>query len=321
MSRVQRAGHGRTTPGAARSRTAWYPAGALGLALLLGLTAAGCAPGRLQGRPAPYNAVVVVLDTSDSFRRPWRQPGLDGKIPVQEALGVVQRLFQEAAAERQRRTAGKDQYFLVAADGASQLIWSGTREQLSRLTPEALATALDVRRAYAACTDLEAALNEAAVIVHAHPDAERWVLVFSDLLHEPPRGSYAACVAPSGEPPAGIRWDELAGARLGFYFVSKAFPYRPDRHWRAELERRGLRAIFLDAPQTLTAGVAVTPPPPARYRVTEGDVRAAQEQLAWLRTALWRVAWYGAAGGRLVLGAFIGGLAWRRRRLAGRRRS
>src|SRR5207244_1223590 len=138
-------------------------------------------------------------------------------------------------------------YYIVAADAASQAIWSGTREQLAELTPDAVARKLVVRRQFANCTDIEAALNEAASILRQHADAtEKFMLVFSDLLHEPPRQSWRDCAPATGEPPAGIDWDAFLDVRLGFYFVSKKFEYRPDAKWRREIEKRGLPAEVLD---------------------------------------------------------------------------
>src|SRR5438309_2663509 len=37
----------------------------------------------------PYNVVVIILDTSESFQRPSREPGVLGKVLFVEALGVV----------------------------------------------------------------------------------------------------------------------------------------------------------------------------------------------------------------------------------------
>lgn len=269
-------------------------------------------------RDAPYNVVVIVLDTSESFQRPWRAVGLAGKIPAHEALRLVQRFLEEAAAQRRRRTEGRDQYFLVAADAASQLIWSGSRDQLARLTPEHLTARLAIRKQFAACTDLEGALNEAARILRDHPSAEKWVLAFSDLLHEPPRGSYASCAPASGMPPAGIRWDDLGQARLGFYFVSKDFPHRPDEKWRAALEGQSLSAVFLDAAQAMSADVSLTPPPAARYRPTQEQVQQAGGRLRTVTDGLRMLAWLTAGGFGLAV-LLVMGLIVARRSAARRR--
>jgi hypothetical protein len=295
-------------------------AAVLGLGVVAALAQDGRAetpPGPVRqrvARPAPYNVVVVILDTSESFQRPSRQPGVEGKVLLAEALKVLHRLLDEAARQKRRRTDGTDQYFLVAADAASQVIWSGIREELAHLTPEILATKLAVRKQFAGCTDLEAALNEAAAILGEHPGAaESYVLTFSDLLHEPPRGSYSRCALPSGEPPAGIRWEDLAEASLGFYFVSKDFPHRPDQKWRAELARRGLAARFLDAAQTLTADVSLTPPAPARYRPTAAEAETARTKLTHLKGWLSTAVWYGAACVAAAMATMIGGILLRRR--------
>ena len=126
-------------------------------------------------------------------------------------------------------------------------------------------------------------MNEVATIIRQHPQAaEVYVLTFTDLLHEPPHNSYQQCQPRTGEPPRGIEWKAFAHAQLGFYFVSQEFRYRPALKWKAELERQGLRAEFLDAAQALSAGVTLKPPPPAEYKATDAqlqDARRRAEQL------------------------------------------
>jgi hypothetical protein len=243
---------------------------------------------------APYNAVVIVLDTSISFQIPSRAPGLEGKVLSAEALKLVQRYVQEGAEQRRRRSDGQDIYHIVAADAASQEIWSGTREQLSELTPDTVARKLVVRRQFANCTDIEAALNEAGRLLRRHPDAtEKFLLVFSDMLAEPPRKTWTDCAPPSGDPPAGIDWDAFRDARIGLYFVSKKFEYRPDLKWRREMERRGLRAEVLDEAQSLTDRLVLSPPPAATYRPTRTQVQAAARNLDTVKNLAAQAAMWG----------------------------
>lgn len=240
----------------------------------------------------PFNLVVAVLDASRSFRVPSRAPGIKGKVLADEALRIVQQLFRDAANQKRHRNDGRDLYYIVAADAASQVIWSGTREQLSELTPQELARKFAVREEFANCTDLEAAMNEVAAICQKHPEAaEVYVLTFSDLLHEPPQKSWRKCAPRTGEPPRGIDWKTLSRAHLGFYFVSKEFPYRPDAKWKAELEKRGLQADFYDAAQALTVGALLNLPAPAVYKPTEAQVQTARTQAASLT--------------HIVVGAFV----------------
>ena len=233
------------------------------------------------GDAPPFNLVITVVDASRSFRMPSRAPGIKGKVLADEALRMVQQFLRDSANQKRRRTDGHDLYYIVAADAASQVIWSGTREQLIELTPQELARKLAVREQFANCTDLEAAMNEVATICRRHPEAaEVYVLTFSDLLHEPPQKSWRKCAPPTGEPPRGIDWNTLSRAHLGFYFVSKDFPYRPDAKWKLELERRGLQADFFDAAQALSAGVMLSPPPPAVYKPTQAQVETARTTAA-----------------------------------------
>lgn len=272
-------------------------------------------PEKVAGYVAPYNLVVIVLDTSVSFQVPSREPGVEGKVLSAEALGVVQQFFKEGANQKRRRTEAEDQYTLVAADAASQVIWSGTRKQLVELTPDVLATKLAVRKQFAQCTDLETALNAAAEVLRKHPEAaEKYVLTFSDLLHEPPVSSWRQCARPSGEPPAGIDWETLGQARLGFYFISKDFRYRPDAKWPAELKRRGLTADFLDAAQTLTGRMDLSPPAPAVYKPSQEQVDEARERITRAKGRFVQVVGYLLGTVGLVMVAMFGGIKLARRR-------
>jgi hypothetical protein len=284
------------------------------LGIIAGLLFSG-STGWASGSVAPFNLVIVVLDTSRSFQVPSHEPGVEGKVLMVEALRIVQQFFKEGANQRRRRTDGQDIYVLIGADAASQVIWSGTREQLAEFTPEVLAAAVAIRKQFALCTDLKAALNAAAGVLAEYPQAsEAYVLTFSDLLHEPPRASWADCAPPSGTPPAGIAWETLSRAHLGFYYVSKDFRYRPDAQWSAELQRRGVKAVFLDAAQTLTQRVTLTPPAPAGYKASAGDIEAARGKLSEVGAFLRRAAMYGVGVVVFACGGLCAWILFARRR-------
>lgn len=288
-----------------------------GLALMLALTLLTngggygtqrvCAQtrGADPGETAPYNLVIIVLDFSRSFRIPSRAPGIKGKVLADEALRIVQQLIRDTANEHRRRTDGHDIYYIVAADAASQTVWSGTRDELADITPQELERKMAIREQFANCTDLEVAMSEVADIVRSQPRAAAvHVLIFSDLLHEPPNNSYRKCKPPVGEPPRGIEWKALAGAKLGFYFVSREFPHRPDQKWKLELERQELQAEFLDAAQALSAGVTLKPPPPPEYKPTDAQILDARIRADKLKNAASNV----FTGFSVLMIAGIGGL-------------
>ena len=251
------------------------------LALAASVSFVAVADAQTQYVP-PYNLVVVLLDSSISFQVPINEPGLKGRIPIDEAMQVVQRLFDASAAERRRRNVAEDRYVIVAVDAASQVIWRGDRKALTALNGEELGRILQVRRQFAYCTDYEAGTNTAARVMRENPDAtDFYVLTFGDLIHEPPTTSYRACAKPSGTPPANIDWDTLQYASLGFYFVSTDFNLRPNQRWPELLESRGIHAEFKDMAQTMTQALELPPPPRAVYRPTQEQLDDAQEK--WTR--------------------------------------
>jgi len=271
----------------------------------------------------PYNLVVVVIDFTVSFRLPSKAPGLKGRVFAFEALQLIQQFLHDAAKQTRRRNEGQDIYVIVALDAASETIWTGTREQVAELSADALKQKLAARDQFKWCTDIEAAFNEVVRLFHQYSNAtEKYLLVFSDLINEPPRGEWTKCAPRSGEPPKGIDWGALKTARLGFYFAAKQLPYRPDVKWRTELERRGLQAEFLDTAQALTAAVKLNPPAPAIYKPTHEEVAIAQARVEGLAHTLLTAA--ACVFGLIVIciAALYGWVMWmRRRNTAGRRRS
>ena len=279
----------------------------IGMFLLTGLLL--MAPVRAQ-YVAPYNMVVIVLDASLSFQQPSAEPGVEGRVPVVEALATNQRLFAATAGQERQRYDGDDRYAIVAADAASQVIWSGNRAGLAGLTGDALIEMLKIRKQFAHCTDYAMAMNAAAKVLKEHADAtNRFVLTFGDLIHDPPTTSYRNCAGASGEPPAGIDWDTLGTASLGFYFVSTNFTLRPNQRWLTLLESRGLKPDFKDMAQTLSQPLELPPPPPAVYKPTKEQTAAAQQQWLSLRASAKTFAKWGAglalAGVSLLIGLIV----------------
>ena len=267
---------------------------------------------------APYNLVVVVLDSSVSFQQPIADSGAKGRVPVTEALRVVQKLFSDSSAARTgRRFAGVDRYVVIAADAASQVIWRGNRTELAGLTPQALLGMLSARRQFSQCTDYEAAFAAATRVLRDDAAAtNRFVLTFGDLIHEPASTDYRTCAARSGEPPAGIDWETLRTASLGFYFVSTDFTLRPNQHWLKAVEGQGLRADVRDMAQTMTQLVELPPPPAAVYRPTQKQIAAAEKSWARLRRFAWTATKVVLGGVFLLTAALFAFITVARRRAA-----
>lgn len=270
----------------------------------------------------PYNLVAVVMDFTVSFRLPSKVPGLKGRVFAQEALQLVQQFLRDAAKQPRRRNEGRDVYAIVALDAASQTIWTGTRDQLSELTADNLKQRLAARDAFKWCTDVEAAFNEVVALFHKYSSAsEKYLLVFSDLINEPPQRAWNKCASPSGEPPKGIDWSALKTGRLGFYFAAKDFPHRPDVKWRLELDRRGLQAEFLDTAQALSAGVTLSPPSPAIYKPTQEEMAVARARVEGLSNTVISAVAFLIGLVVVSIASLFGWVIWTRRRNVDVRRS
>lgn len=269
----------------------------------------------------PYNFVAIVMDFTVSFRLPSKAPGLKGRVFALDALQLVQQFLRDAAKQARRRTDGRDVYAIVALDAASQTIWIGSRDQLSELTADNLKEKLAARDAFKWCTDIEAAFGAVADLFRTYSNAsEKYVLVFSDLINEPPQRAWNKCAPPSGDPPKGIDWNALITTRLGFYFATKDFPHRPDVKWRADLERRGLHAEFLDAAQAVTAGVTLNPPPPAVYKPTQEEAAIARARVEGLSHTAIRAVTFLIGMLIMSITALFAWVIWTRRRTIGSRK-
>ncbi len=269
----------------------------------------------VAGYVEPYNVVCIILDCSFSMQMPSKEPGIEGRVLSEEALASIQHYVEREADQVRGRHHGEDQYYLVAADAASQIIWTGGREEFLELDREALASMLSIRRQFAKCTDLGMAFSEAAIALQNHPDATgRYLLVFSDLINEAPRNSYSDCHQMSGEPPEDLDWATLSDADLHFYFVSKDFRYRPDVKWRSALARRGLSAEFRDVAQTLTQPLSLQPPGPATYKPSQQEIEQARVRFMALKTWTKRAGFYGLVSVGLGFSGIAAYLAIARRR-------
>lgn len=284
---------------------------------------AGCvafasqAQAQTAGYVAPYNLVVVVLDSSISFQIPVTGSDMKGRVPVNEAIQVVQRLFDASSAERRRRNVAEDRYVIVAVDAASQVIWRGDRKALVALNGDALTKMLQVRRQFAHCTDYASGMNAAARVIRENADATNfYVVTFGDLIHEPPTTSYRACAAPTGNPPATIDWDTLQYASLGFYFVSTDFKLRPNQHWPELLESHDIYADFKDMAQTMTQALELPPPPRAVYRPTQEQVNEGEKRWERMKGFGLTAAKSALAGIGVVVALLFGFVVWARRRAA-----
>lgn len=245
-----------------RSAIAWW---LVVLTAILGITGAQAAEKRVK----PFNRVVVLLDASGSFQR--RQD---------EALAKTETLLAGMAAHKAKRWEQADEIKIVSLDAIPETIWEGTPAQLAKMGKADWAERFKARQDYAKCTDVVAGLELAASLFEGEPlPTEKYLFVFSDLIHEPPIGVPTKCQAPKvpSVPGKDFAWDRLADIKLAVFWMPPAQKMAWDRAMKAQ----GLTSYRLYT--TAESAIArVDIPEPAKRKVTDAERQEGRRTLGGL---------------------------------------
>ena len=215
----------------------------------------------------PFNRIVVLLDGSGSYLA--RQP---------EALTKTRELLGGLGTRKNKYWEKGDEILIVSMDALPEVIWRGSPVELNRTTRADWNVMFRARSDYNRCTDVEAALILAANLLEAAPLAtEKYLFVFSDLIHEPPANRPDRCRPPGTPslPGADFPWDRLAETRIAAFWL----PPAQKMAWDRTLKEHGLTAYRLyTSSESATARVEI--PPPARRQVSEEQRQAGRDTLA-----------------------------------------
>ncbi|MBX7136277.1 MAG: hypothetical protein K1X67_26710 [Fimbriimonadaceae bacterium] len=249
------------------------------LTAFLGITGAQAAEKRVR----PFNRIVVLLDASGSFQR--RQD---------EALAKTGKLLAGLAAHKAKRWEQADEIKIVSLDAIPEMIWEGTPEQLAKVEKTNWAGRFKARQDYAKCTDVVAGLELAASILEDEPvPTEKYLFVFSDLIHEPPIGVPTKCQAPKlpSVPGKDFGWDRLADIKMAVFWM----PPAQKMAWDRAMKEHGLTGYRLyTTAESAIASLDI--PEPAKRKVTEAERQDGRKTLGGLFDGVLMV-----AGGGLVL--------------------
>lgn len=277
---------------------------ALVLASALSLGLAACLP--TERRPEPMNRVVVLLDASGSYRA--RQ------AEAAERTALLLDAMAQRTAHRWEKES--DRIVLISLDAMPEVIWEGTLHELKSMDRTAWDTRFRARTDYARCTDVDAAFRLAAQ--HLEGDSRsvhKYLVAFTDLIHEPPTDSLALCHKPAkpSAPSEDFPWEAFREVAVSVLWVP------PDQKlvWRRAVEAQGLTTFALYTTAESKA-VTLAPPPAPKLTVTEADRKRDQARLwdGFSQVAVWIVVI--GIGGIFFLLACVVGVGWfirhRRRR-------
>lgn len=218
----------------------------------------------LAAKPKPFNRVAVVIDSSGTFTSHQF-----------EAIDKVKKLLDMMAEQREKRYQSPDEIYLISLDSKPDVIWYGQRRQLEQLTPEKLARLFGERRKYRYCTDVAAAFNLASYKLNRDPlPAAKYLLVFSDLIDEPPV-SGSTCKLPSKPslPSDDISWESMADSSIMVFWA----PDDQIRAWETSLAAKGVTMKFYNAAEA--QNVELQAPPKARFKMTETERQEKLEKI------------------------------------------
>lgn len=246
-----------------------------------------------------YNRIVIAIDSSGSYKN--RQ---------QDALAKASVMLGELEARGGKRGARPDEVIVIALDALPEIIWKGDRKALGSESRAAWLERFKGRTDYAACTDIEVGLELATRTLREDAAATKYLIAFTDLIHEPPKKKGRGCVAPKKPsiPGEEFDWSAFEGISTSVFWV----PFEQKKAWAAKVKAAELSQFSL---YTLaeSASVKLPPPPPAKRRV---DDQKREENMSEL-TSLAKWIAYSLGGVIAVALLFAGGMTLRRRAPAG----
>jgi len=233
------------------------------LMILPFLLLAGCE--RDKPAPKPGNYVIVMIDRSLSFRS--RQ---------QDAIDRSVKYLDQIASRKLGRWEGKtDRITVISLDAIPAVLWEGNLQDLKKLSGADWGKQFAGRTDYQRCTDITGAFALAADRFSS-ADAEatnKYLLVFSDLIHEPPLNSASVCAKPHPEPSEDFPWASLEDVSMNVFWL----PINQKLIWQRIAKEKGLAGHVALYSDSESGAVDIAAPPPAKRRITEGE--RAQEAL------------------------------------------
>lgn len=292
--------HHSTTMDGIMDQTSWLCLSVLTVALILlfaGVTSA-------QSPAEPHNRVVLIIDGSGSYKARQTEA-------VERAVTLLEGMAQ---TKLHRWEPATDSISLISLDAIPEVLWQGALQDLKKLDRAAWTNRFRARTDYANCTDVSMAFRLAVQHLEGDPrSVSKYLFVFSDLIHEPPTTSIAACQRPKRPslPPDDFPWGALQDVSVAVFWVP------PDQKlaWRRVVEEHGLTTNFALYSTSESTEVTIAAPPRPTLTVTEAERQAERERyLGYGKTLLMGM---GIILGLVVLIVLVGVPAvrlWQRRR-------
>ena len=263
------------------------------LILITIITLTICAGILYADRIKPYNKVVIIIDSSGSFKS--RQV---------EAIRKTTELLKAISQTRIHRwEKAIDRITLISLDAIPEVLWSGSLKELKAKDPSFWTARFRGRRDYALCTDVGAAFRLAVRNLDGDPRyIHKYLFVFSDLVDEAPSGSIYKPGRRIGSPPSGFPWDSLRNVSVSVFWL----PANQKLVWRRAVEQHGLGSFALFTVSE-SSSVSIQPPPRPSTELTESERKTLQKRYLGyaMRFLIWAAVFMIVAVAILVAAVYI----------------
>jgi hypothetical protein len=227
------------------------------LMLLPVLSLVGCETDKLAPKPANY--VIVMIDRSLSFRSRQR-----------DAIDRTAKYLDQIANRKIGRWEGKgDKVTIISLDAIPSVLWEGSLQDLKTLSAADWEKRFAARNDYQECTDITGAFSLAADRF-ASADAvssSKYLLAFTDLIHEPPTKSASVCARPHPAPSEDFPWASLEDVSVNIFWL----PVNQKLIWQRIVREKALASHFALYSDSESGAVDIAPPPPAKRTMTQGE--------------------------------------------------
>lgn len=162
---------------------------------------------------------------------------------------------------------------------------------------------------YSKCTDVAGAFRLAGEeFASAKPaPSNRYLLVYSDLIAEPPTSSVSTCAKPSNGPTADFPWETLQGVSVTALWLPADQAFK----WKKAFEEHGLKGQLTVFSSSESPAVTVKPPEAAT--VTISDEERAKETARYQSYLYGALKTIGAAAALILIYFLFASMSARRR--------
>lgn len=234
------------------------------LFLIVGLALSGCSEQSVK--PEVANHLVLMVDASGSY-----------KARQSEAIARAIVLLEGMSKTKLKRwESTSDKIFIISLDASPDTIWQGSLKELKTKRPDFWKERFVARTDYASCTDVSGAFRLAAK--HLEGDSRyisKYLLVFSDMLHEPPTNNMRACQSPVRVSPQDFPWVDLGDVSVSVFWMP------PDQKllWRKAARDRGMEANFALYTVSESPSAPIPEPPRPKEKITDEERKTQKDKI------------------------------------------